>query len=88
MPKAEQVFATFFAALIITRKLMCSLSLKPYLVISAIGVCSPARSQVYTRTREKCVRVERLSERTLTVGNDEMYKLRNREKEREVGWRA
>jgi len=51
---------------------MCSLSPKPYLVISAIGVCLPARSQVYTRTRETCVRVERLSERTLAAGNGEM----------------
>lgn len=58
LPKAEQVFATFFAALIITRKLMCSLLPKPYLVISAIGVCSPARDQVYTCTARKrvCVR--------------------------------
>lgn len=73
LPKAEQVFATFFAALIITRKLMCSLSPKPYLVISAIGVCSPAREAgIHMYTRDVCVRAERLSERTLTVGNGEM----------------
>lgn len=58
MPKAEQVFATFFAAFIITRKLMCSP--KPYLVISAIGVCSLCAGNyvhVHTRTRTHHVRV-------------------------------